>query len=66
MEAIAVQSVLEANGIEAVLMGSSSLPTFPFEVRVPHDQAGEARKLIDEARASGPAGAEEAERATEA
>lgn len=65
MEAIAVQSVLVSNGIEVVLMGSSSLPTFPFEVRVPHEQAEQARQLIEEARASGPAAAEEAERATE-
>lgn len=65
MEAMAVHSILEANGIEAVLIGSQSLPTFPFEVRVPHEQAEEAKRLIEEARASGPAAAEEAEKATE-
>jgi hypothetical protein len=65
MEAIAVHSVLQSNGIEAVLIGSSSLPNFPFEVRVPHEQVDEANALIEEARASGPAAAEEAEKATE-
>lgn len=66
MEALAVHSLLNAAGIPAILVGSSSLPNLPFEVQVPHDQVDDARRRIAEAKAAGPAGAEEAERATEA
>ncbi|MBI3684256.1 MAG: DUF2007 domain-containing protein [Acidobacteria bacterium] len=63
--AMAVQSMLDANGIPAVLIGTSTMPNLPFEVRVPHDHIEEARRQIAEAEAAGPAAAEEAERATE-
>jgi hypothetical protein len=66
MEALAVHSLLNAAGIPAILVGSSSLPNLPFEVQVPHDHVDEARRRIAEAKAAGPAAAEEAERATEA
>ena len=56
---------LQANGVESVLVGSSLYPTFPFEVRGAREQAAESQRLIEEARAAGPAAAEEAERATE-
>lgn len=65
MEAVAVRSLLEASGIAAVLVGSSALPSLPFEVRVPADRADEARARIAEAAAAGPSAAEEAERSTE-
>jgi hypothetical protein len=65
MEALAVQSVLEAGGIPAVIVGSSVLPNLPFEVRVPSARLEEAEKLIADSEAAGPAGAEEAERASE-
>lgn len=65
MEATAVQSVLEDGGIATVLVGNSVLPNLPFEVQVAKDQAANARRLIAEAEAAGPAAAEEAERATE-
>jgi len=63
MEAIALQSMLEASGFDAVVVGSSSLPNLPFKVQVPRDQAEAARKRMEEAKAAGPAGAEEAENA---
>lgn len=66
MEAVAVHSLLEAAGIPAVIVGSSSLPNLPFEVQVPHDHVEDARRRIAEAEAAGPAAAEEAERALEA
>jgi len=50
-EALSVKNLLEANGIPAVLVGDSVLPNFPFEVRVPRDQAQLARQLIAEAEA---------------
>ena len=65
MEATNIKAILDANGIESVLVGSSSLPTLPFEVQVARDHVERARQVIDEARAAGPAAAEEAEQATE-
>ena len=65
MQAQAVQSVLEAGGIPAVIVGSSVLPNLPFEVRVPSSRVEEAEKIIADSEAAGPAGAEEAERASE-
>lgn len=61
MEAMSIQSILEAGGIPAVLVGSASLPNFPFQIKVPHDQVTEAKRRIEEAKAAGPSGAEEAE-----
>ncbi len=66
MEAMSVKGLLEASGIEAVIIGDAVLPNFPFEVRVAGDRAEEARRLVADAEAAGPAAAEEAERAGEA
>jgi hypothetical protein len=65
MEAQFVRGILEAGGITAVVVGNTSLPQFPFDVRVPKAQAEEALRLIAESEAAGPRGAEEAEQATE-
>jgi hypothetical protein len=65
MEALALQSVLEANGIPTVLEGSSTLPNLPFSVKVPRDHVEAALQRIKEAQAAGPAAAEEAELAGE-
>ena len=64
-EVVAVQSLLEANGISTVLVGDAPLPNLAEEIRVPRQQAGRARQLIAEALATGPSGAEEAEAETE-
>jgi len=61
VEAIAIKSLLEANGIAAVLVGDSVLPNFGFEVKVARDQVENARKLIAQAEADGPAAAEAGE-----
>jgi hypothetical protein len=61
MEAMGIKNVLDSSGIQAVLVGDSVLPNFPFEVRVAHDQADRARLLIADAEAKGPAAAAEAE-----
>lgn len=53
MEAISLRSVLEANGIPCVVIGSSQFPSLPFEVRVPKSRLLEAQNLVDEARQSG-------------
>ncbi|MBV6433700.1 MAG: hypothetical protein IANPNBLG_03918 [Bryobacteraceae bacterium] len=65
MEAMAIQSVLEANGIPAILEGSSTLPNLPFSVKVPLDLVETALQRIKEAQAAGPSAAEEAELAGE-
>jgi hypothetical protein len=65
LEANAVSSVLESAGIATVTIGDSVLPNLSFEVRVAREHAERARQLIAEALASGPEGAEEAQRAAE-
>ncbi len=65
MEALAIQSVLEANGIPTVLEGSSTLPNLPFSVKVPREHIETALQRIREAQAAGPSAAEEAELAGE-
>jgi hypothetical protein len=66
IEAMSVKSVLESNGLEAVIVGDSRWPNLPEEVRVAQEHVTEAKRLIAAALASGPSGAEEAERAEEA
>jgi len=65
METLAVQGVLQANGIPAVVVGPHVLPNLEFQVQVPEHLAEEARHLIIEARAAGPGAAAEAEAASE-
>jgi hypothetical protein len=65
MEAIGIQRLLAASGIEAIVNGSSTIPSVEFEVLVTRENAARARQVVSEALAAGPAGAEEAERATE-
>jgi hypothetical protein len=65
MEANSIKSVLEANGIMAVIIGDSVLPNMPFDVLVARDQVARANELLLEAQAAGPAAAEEAEQATD-
>ncbi len=66
IEALGIKNVLESNGIAAILVGDSVLPSFPFEVRVAREQAGRAKAVLAEAELSGPAAADEAEQAGEA
>jgi hypothetical protein len=66
VESMGIKNLLEANGIAAVTVGNSVLPTMSFEVRVAHDQVERAREVIDEAQAGGPLAAEEAEERLEA
>lgn len=61
MEAMSVKAILESNGISAMLVGDARLPNLPEEVRVPREHVTQAKRLIAEALAAGPAGAEEAE-----
>ena len=65
MEALSVQSLLEAAGITAMVVGAQSLPNLPEEVRVAKEHVTEAKRIIADALAAGPAGAAEAEKRTE-
>jgi len=65
MEALAVRSLLVANQVDAVIVGSFPIPSLAFEVRVPRDEEERARQVIEDAKAGGPLAAEEAEAATE-
>ena len=66
MEAINLQSLLAANGIEAVLRGAAAMPNLPFEVHVPACLREEAARIYQEAQLSGAEAADEAEAAGEA
>ena len=66
MEAVALHSLLEANGIESAVGGSPTIPSVEFQVQVPRSQFEEAERVMAEAREAGPAAAEEAEAAGEA
>jgi len=54
MEAISIRSLLEANGIASVVIGSSQIPSLPFEVRVPKSRLEEAQSLLETARQPEP------------
>ena len=65
MEATTIKAVLEQEGIEAILVGSSTLPNLPFQVQVASELAPRATEVIREAQAAGPAAADELERLSE-
>jgi hypothetical protein len=65
MEAMALHSLLEANGIESAVVGPSTIPSVEFQVQVPKSQAEAAERVMTEAREAGPAAADEAEAASE-
>jgi len=64
-EPLAVKNLLEANGVDAIVVNDSPLASLSHEVRVAREQVTEAKRLIAEAIAAGPAAAEEAERQSE-
>jgi hypothetical protein len=66
MEAINLQSLLAANGIEAVLCGAAAMPNLPMEIHVPASALEEATRIYQEARQSGAEAAEAAEAEGEA
>jgi hypothetical protein len=53
MEAMMIQSVLQANDIPCIVVGSSQYPSLGFEVRVPKSRLKEAVAVVEEARQSG-------------
>jgi hypothetical protein len=65
MEAMQIQSILEAEGISSEVIGDSRFPNFGQQVRVAREHEARARQLIEEAQAAGPTGAEAAEEDTQ-
>jgi hypothetical protein len=65
MEAMAIKSILDSEGIGAVMVGDPVLPNLGFEIRVAKGNAERARRAIADAQAAGPEAAEEEERNTE-
>ncbi len=62
LEAMSIQGILEANDIPFTVYGSSTLPVTEFSVQVPASRLEDARRVVAEAQAAGPAAAEAAER----
>lgn len=54
IEALAIKSLLEANGIPVVMVGDPVLPNLPFEIKVASKDAQRARELIEKAQGTGP------------
>lgn len=65
MEAGTIHQVLEASGIPSVVVGPSVLPSLEFQVQVERAHLEEAKGVVADAQAAGPAAAAEAEAATE-
>jgi len=65
MEVQNIHGLLEANGIPSMVVGTSMIPVLEFQVQVPRRRLEEARRLVEEARATGPQDAAEAEEASE-
>lgn len=64
-EAGMIRGLLDSNGIPTQLIGAPQFPNLGFQVQVPRGKLKEAQQLIEEAQASGPQAAEEAEAASE-
>jgi len=65
MEADMIRGVLDSYGIPSVVSVTPYAGILGVEVKVPRGRLKEAERLIEEARAAGPAAAEEAEAASE-
>ena len=64
VEASVLKSLLESNGIPALVIGSP-YPNLGYQIQVPRAQSEEARRLFEEAQAAGPEAAAEAEAESE-
>jgi hypothetical protein len=64
-EALVIKGILDTGGVPSAVVGPKVLPTLEFDVQVAEHHATEALRLIEEARAAGPAAAAEAEALTE-
>ena len=65
MEVDNIRRMLQANGVPALVEGTSVIPSLEFQVLVPRAKLEEAERLVREAREAGPEAAAEAEAASE-
>jgi hypothetical protein len=65
MEALSVQALLQASGINAFIEGTQTMPNLPEEVKVAREDVTEAKRMIAAALEAGASGALEAEKQTE-
>jgi len=65
LEAENIHAILEANGVPSLVRGDRVIPSLEFQVLVPRANLEEAERLLAEARAAGPAAADEAEASSE-
>jgi len=65
IEADIIRGVLDSHGVPSMLTRAMGYPQLGFEVQVQRRNLREAERLIEEAKAAGPAAALEAERASE-
>lgn len=64
-EAEVIRGLLESNGIPVNIVTGGPVPPVGWMIQVPRKRLEEARRLIEEARATGPEGAAEAEASSE-
>ncbi len=55
MESLSVKTLLEANGIQAMVVGASQMPNLPYEILVPDSQLQEAIRVIKDSQQNLPA-----------
>jgi len=65
IEADIIRGILDSHGIPSLLSRAMGYPQLGFEVQVQRRNFREAQRLIEEAKAAGPAAAVDAERASE-
>jgi hypothetical protein len=65
VEADIIRGILDSNGIPSLMSRAMGYPSLGFEVQVHRGDVQDAERLIEEAKAAGPAAAMEAERASE-
>jgi hypothetical protein len=50
METLSVKTLLEANGIQVMVVGASQMPNLPYEILVPESQLQEAIQIVKDAQ----------------
>jgi hypothetical protein len=64
-EADIIRGLLDSHGIPSLMQRAMGYPSLGFEVLVPRGNLREAERIVEEAKAAGPAAAMEAEQASE-
>jgi hypothetical protein len=65
VEADIIRGILDSNGIPSLMSRAAGYPSLGFAVHVHRGNVQHAERVIEEAKAAGPAAAMEAERALE-